>query len=56
MIYAFDTYYFEDYANTICIAFEDWNSENEAEIFSEKTSIISEYESGAFYKRSFPVF
>lgn len=54
MIYAFDTYYFEDYANTICIAFENWNSENEAEIFSEKTNITSEYESGAFYKRELP--
>jgi exodeoxyribonuclease-5/deoxyribonuclease V len=54
MIYAFDTYYFDDYANTICIAFEDWTSETETEIFSEKIPITSEYESGAFYKRELP--
>lgn len=54
MIYAFDTYYYEDYANTVCIAFEDWSSENESEIFVEKTNITSDYESGAFYKRELP--
>jgi deoxyinosine 3'endonuclease (endonuclease V) len=54
MIYAFDTYYYPDYANTICIAFEDWDSEQETEIFREKTKITSEYESGAFYKRELP--
>ncbi|PTT31546.1 endonuclease V [Chryseobacterium sp. HMWF028] len=54
MIYAFDTYYYEDYANTVCIAFENWTSENEVETFIEQTSISSEYESGAFYKRELP--
>ncbi len=54
MIYAFDTYYFENYANTICLAFEDWTSKHETEIFSEKTDITSDYESGAFYKRELP--
>lgn len=54
MIYAFDTYYYEDYANTVCIAFEDWTSENESDIFVEKTDITSDYESGAFYKRELP--
>lgn len=54
MIYAFDTYYYDDYANTICIAFEDWTSEIETKIFSEKTEITSDYESGAFYKRELP--
>ncbi|GAB0157717.1 endonuclease V [Chryseobacterium sp. Alg-005] len=54
MIYAFDTYYFDDFANTICIAFEDWNSEKESLIFRKKTNITSEYESGAFYKRELP--
>ncbi|MCS3869743.1 exodeoxyribonuclease-5/deoxyribonuclease V [Chryseobacterium ginsenosidimutans] len=54
MIYAFDTYYFDDYANTICIAFEDWISEVETEIFSEKIPIASDYESGVFYKRELP--
>ncbi|MBV8326599.1 endonuclease V [Chryseobacterium sp.] len=54
MIYAFDTYYYEDYANTVCIAFEDWASEKEVEVFTEQTTITSEYESGAFYKRELP--
>ena len=54
MIYAFDTYYYDDYANTICIAFEDWASEKETEIFSEKTEITSGYQSGEFYKRELP--
>ncbi|AZA89181.1 endonuclease V [Chryseobacterium sp. G0162] len=54
MIYAFDTYYYEDYANTVCIAFEKWTSEREVEIFTEQTPVSSEYESGAFYKRELP--
>ncbi|MCQ9639425.1 endonuclease V [Chryseobacterium sp. WG14] len=54
MIYAFDTYYYEDYANTVCIAFEEWDSEKEVEVFTEQISITSEYESGAFYKRELP--
>jgi len=54
MIYAFDTYYYDDYANTICLVFEDWNSERESEVFSEKTPVPSDYESGAFYKRELP--
>ncbi len=36
MIYAFDTYYYEDFAKTVCIAFEDWLSDAEKEIFTEK--------------------
>ena len=54
MIYAFDTYYYEDFAKTVCIAFEDWSSEQENEIFNEKTKITADYESGAFYKRELP--
>lgn len=54
MIYAFDTYYYDDHANTVCIAFQDWNSEHESDIFTEKTEVSSDYESGAFYKRELP--
>jgi len=54
MIYAFDTYYYENFAKTICIVFEDWYSEKEIQIFTEQTEIGSEYESGAFYKRELP--
>ncbi len=54
MIYAFDTYYYENFARTVCIAFEEWSSEKETKIFSENTDIVSDYESGAFYKRELP--
>ncbi|NML57290.1 endonuclease V [Chryseobacterium cheonjiense] len=54
MIYAFDTYYFENFAKTVCIAFEAWDSETETEIFTEKTTVTAGYESGAFYKRELP--
>lgn len=54
MIYAFDTFYYEDFAKTVCIAFENWTSEMESFIYSENTEISSEYESGAFYKRELP--
>ncbi|REC56442.1 endonuclease V [Chryseobacterium piscium] len=54
MIYAFDTFYYEDFAKTVCIAFEDWNSETESFIYSENTEISANYESGAFYKRELP--
>jgi len=43
MIYAFDTYYYENFAKTVCIAFEDWSSEQENEIFNEKTKITADY-------------
>lgn len=54
MIYAFDTFYYPDYAKTVCIAFEQWDSKTESFIYSENTEINSDYESGAFYKRELP--
>lgn len=54
MIYAFDTYYYENYARTICIAFESWVSETESFIYSGNTQVGADYESGAFYKRELP--
>lgn len=56
MIYAFDTYYFENFAKTVCIAFDAWGSETETEIFTEKTTVSAGYESGAFIKESFRAF
>jgi hypothetical protein len=41
MIYAFDTFYFEDYANTICLSFQDWEDSEETAIYREKTNITS---------------
>lgn len=54
MIYAFDTYYFEDCANTICLAFKNWEDAEKTAVYSEKMTITSDYESGAFYKRELP--
>jgi deoxyribonuclease V len=54
MIYAFDTFYYEDFAKTVCIAFENWSSETENFIYTENTEITSDYENGAFYKRELP--
>lgn len=57
MIYAFDTYYYEDYANTVCIAFEDWTSEKEVETFIEQTPVSSEnMKAVPFTKENYPAF
>jgi len=54
MILAFDTYYFEDKAKTVCLQFENWNDEQELATYEETLSGISEYVSGEFYKRELP--
>lgn len=54
MIYAFDTYYYENFAKTVCLAFENWNCDTESFIYFENPEITSGYESGAFYKRELP--
>ena len=54
MIYCFDTYYKDDYANTAVIGIENWNSETPDFELTEITKNIQEYESGAFYKRELP--
>ncbi len=51
MILAFDTYYFEDKAKTVCIAFESWANESNFKIYDEILGGIEEYTSGEFYKR-----
>jgi len=54
MIYAFDTYYFDQHARTVCLAFEDWAAEQESAVYTTELEVPSEYESGAFYKRELP--
>lgn len=36
MIYAFDTYFYEDYAYTVCVAFEDWAYEKKLKFTLQK--------------------
>lgn len=51
----FDTFYFnENKANTICLAFENWDAIAPDFEFSEIKSGISEYIPGEFYKRELP--
>jgi deoxyribonuclease V len=54
MILAFDTYYYENKAKTVCLSFEDWNNEDKFEIYTETLFEIEEYVSGEFYKRELP--
>ena len=54
MILAFDTYYFEDKAKTVCIQFENWTDCVIATTYEETLSGIEEYKSGEFYKRELP--
>jgi hypothetical protein len=44
MILAFDTYYFENKAKTVCIAFENWNEDENTgaaytHVFNTKSSL-----------------
>jgi deoxyribonuclease V len=54
MILAFDTYYFENKAKTVCLEFADWDDKIPSNIFFEMKDDVSDYESGAFYKRELP--
>lgn len=54
MILAFYTYYFDNKAKTVCIAFDNWTSEETFEVYSELTENTEEYQSGQFYKRELP--
>lgn len=54
MIYCFDTYYKDYYANTAVVGINDWNDATPSFELTEITNDIQEYESGAFYKRELP--
>lgn len=54
MILAFDTYYFENKAKTVCIAFDNWTDEENYSVHTETIENIEEYKSGEFYKRELP--
>ncbi|NVK64222.1 MAG: endonuclease V [Flavobacteriales bacterium] len=54
MIYCFDTYYFDDFAQTSCVGVESWESETVAFQLTESIDEIEDYESGSFYKRELP--
>ncbi|SHH83234.1 endonuclease V [Flavobacterium defluvii] len=54
MILAFDTYYFENKAKTVCLEFEDWNEDKSFKVHTEIIDSVSEYIPGEFYKRELP--
>lgn len=54
MIYCFDTYYFDDKAQTSCIGISDWSSDAVDFECNETIEGVPAYESGAFYKRELP--
>ena len=54
MILAFDTYYFDNKAKTICLEFSEWNEDKNFNIHSETIDNVEEYIPGEFYKRELP--
>jgi deoxyribonuclease V len=54
MILAFDTYYFDDKAKTVCLLFSDWTDKEPLAIFTEIIDSNNDYVSGEFYKRELP--
>ncbi|KQB42360.1 endonuclease V [Flavobacterium aquidurense] len=54
MILAFDTYYFDEKAKTVCLEFEEWNESKNFKIHTEIIDNIEEYVPGEFYKRELP--
>jgi deoxyribonuclease V len=54
MILCFDTYYFENKAKTVCLAFKEWTSSDKFEIYSEILEGIEDYIPGEFYRRELP--
>ncbi len=54
MILAFDTYYFQDKAKTVCIAFSHWTDTEARHVFSEIQNNNEPYTPGEFYKRELP--
>lgn len=54
MILAFDTYYFDDKAKTVCLAFEQWTDEQPVKFYTGVLEGVEPYTPGAFYKRELP--
>ena len=54
MILAFDTYYFENKAKTVCVSFDNWSDEENYRVDTEIIQNSEEYQSGEFYRRELP--
>jgi deoxyribonuclease V len=54
MILAFDTYYYEHKAKTVCLAFESWLDDENYNIYTEIVDFTEDYTSGEFFRRELP--
>ena len=54
MILAFDTYYFDGKAKTVCLEFTEWNQSENIKVHTEIIDNVEEYIPGEFYKRELP--
>lgn len=54
VILAFDTYYADNTAKTVCIAFSDWQQETPSAVYTETLNEVADYVPGEFYKRELP--
>ena len=54
MILAFDTYYTENKAKTVCIQFQKWTDAEPLNVYSSMQEGVEEYVPGEFYKRELP--
>lgn len=54
MILAFDSYYYENKAKTVCLAFENFEDKKPLKIIEDYQENVTEYEPGNFYKRELP--
>lgn len=54
MIVTIDVHYKADYAKTVLLFFENWQSENPSNVATHITKDVMEYEPGSFYKRELP--
>jgi len=54
MIRAFDTYYFDDKAKTICVSFDNWADTEPSAVYTGVLEGVEDYTPGEFYKRELP--
>jgi deoxyribonuclease V len=54
MILAFDTYYYDGKAKTVCLEFTEWNQSADFKVHTEIIDNVEEYIPGEFYKRELP--
>ena len=54
MIVTIDVHYKEDYAKTVLLFFENWQSETPTNVITHITKDVLPYEPGSFYKRELP--